>query len=219
MQKHAITIVHASPASIAPLNNYYPKAEPALEITNLFDDGVMRLFRKDRHEIAKQRLADMIATGRELYDAEVALLACSAVTSESMRDLRANSRIPLVKIDEPMARLAVQTGSRIGVIVTFPPTQSVTRNLLEEAADGKQLQVVEELVPEALEALIAGDQPTHDKLMTSAAERLAEQQVDAIVLAQVSMANLVGPLKERTGLPVFSSLETSLVEVRRVLGI
>ena len=55
--------------------------------------------------------------------------------------------------------------------------------------------------------------------MLTAADDLAAQGVDAIVLAQVSMAHLAAPLKERTRLPVLSSLETSLVEVRRILSV
>jgi Asp/Glu/hydantoin racemase len=219
MAKRKITLIHASQASLAPLNGYYPKEAPELDITNLLDDGVMKLFRSGEMRIATRRLADMIATGRDVYGADLALLSCSAVTRPALEELRAGAGIPLLKIDGPMARLAVTAGRRIGVIVTFPPTQAVTRELLEDAAAGKPLEIVDELIPEAVEAILAGDQATHDQLLTAAAGRLAEKQVDAIVLAQVSMAHLVPVLKERTRLPVFSSLETSLVEVRRMLGI
>lgn len=217
--KRNITLIHASRASIAPLNGYYPKEAPELEITNLLDDGVMKLFRAGEMQLATERLADMIATGRDVYGAELALLSCSAVTRPALEQLRAGSVIPLLKIDEPMTRLAVDAGSRIGVIVTFPPTQAVTHQLLNDAAADKPLDLVDALIPEAVEAILAGDQATHDRLLTAAAADLAAQGVDAIVLAQVSMAHLVAPLKERTRLPVFSSLETSLVEVRRILSI
>lgn len=219
MAKRKFTLIHASRASIAPLNGYYPKEAPQLEITNLLDDGVMKLFRTGEMQLATERLADMIATGRDTYGAELALLSCSAVTQSALEKLRAGARIPLLKIDEPMTRLAVDAGSRIGVIVTFPPTQAVAHQLLKDAAAGKPLDLIDALIPEAAEAILAGDQATHDRLLTAAADDLAAQGVDAIVLAQVSMAHLAAPLKERTRLPVLSSLETSLVEVRRILSI
>lgn len=219
MAKRKITLIHASRASIAPLNGYYPKEAPQLEITNLLDDGVMKLFRTSAMQLATERLADMIATGRDTYGAELALLSCSAVTRPALEELRAGARIPLLKIDEPMTRLAVEAGKRIGVIVTFPPTQAVTHQLLKDAAEGKAIEIIDRLEPAAGEAILAGDQATHDRLLTTAADDLAARGVDAIVLAQVSMAHLVGPLKERTGLAVFSSLETSLIEVRRILGV
>ena len=55
-------------------------------------------------------------------------------------------------------------------------------------------------------------------MLIGAAQRLALEQVQGIVLAQASMAHLVPEMKSCTGLPVFSSLETSLVEVRKALG-
>ncbi len=219
MPKRNITLIHASRASLAPLNDYYPRHAPELQITNLLDDGIMRLFQSGEIAAATRRLAEMIATGRDTYGAELAVLCCSAVTPAALAELRAGARIPLLKIDEPMARRAIQAGQRIGVIVSFPPTLPVTRRLLEDAAAGRPLEVLEELLPKAVEALLAGDRATHDRLLADAALRLAARRVDAIVLAQVSMAHLVDPLRHQTGLPVFSSLETSLVEVGRILGI
>ena len=214
-----ITLIHASRASVAPLNSYYPKHAPELQITNLLDDGVMRLFASGGMDVAKRRLAEMIAVGRDTYGAELALLSCSAAPRPVMEELRAAAGIPVLKIDEPMARLAVQSGTRIGVIVTFPPTQAITHALLRDAAAeaGNSIEMVDELAPKAVEALLAGDAATHDRLLAEAAGRLATQKVDAIVLAQVSMAHLAPGLKQRTGLPVLSSLETSLVEVRQRL--
>jgi Asp/Glu/hydantoin racemase len=215
-----IVLIHASRAAVEPLMKYYPREAPELEITNLLDDGVMRLFTSDSMPRAQRRLQEMVTVGRDIYAAELALLTCSAVPRPVMAELRSSARIPLLKIDEPMARLAVRAGTRIGLIVTFPPTQSSTHKLLADAASeaGTQLEIVDELAPKALEALLAGDQSKHDTLMLAAADRLATKQVQAIVLAQVSMAHLVPRMKERLALPVFSSLETSLAAVRELLG-
>jgi Asp/Glu/hydantoin racemase len=219
--KRRIVLIHASRASLDPLMSYYPRAAPELEITNLLDDGLMRLFARDAAEAATDRLAGMIGAGRDVHGAELALLCCSAVTRPMLGSLRAGAGIPVLKIDEPMAQAAVRAGGRIGLIVSFPPTLAITRALVEEAAREADagIGIDAELLPEAVEALLAGDRPTHDRLLLDAAGRLQSRGAEVIVLAQVSMAHLVEPARARTGLAVFSSLETSLVAVRRALGI
>jgi Asp/Glu/hydantoin racemase len=211
-----VVFVHASRAAVEPLMRYYPKEAPDLEITNLLDDGVMRLFRGGGMDKAKVRLAEMIRTGREVYAAEASLLTCSAVPTPVLAELRALAGIPLVKIDVPMTRLAVRAARRIGIVVTFPPTVESTRALLLEASPGVELSV--KLVPEALDRLLAGDAAAHDEMLLDAGAALADGEAEALVLAQVSMAHLVAPMRARTGRPVFSSLETSLAALREALG-
>jgi Asp/Glu/hydantoin racemase len=220
MGRRKITVIHASRVSIEPLNGYYPKEMPELEITNLLDDGIMGLFSAGDMPVAMRRLRDMISVGHEVYGAELAMLACSAVPRSDLEELRAAASIPVLKIDEPMAHNAVRTGRRIGVIVTFPPTQNITHALLTEAAaeEGIEIRMSDELVPEALHAVLSGDRASHARLLTAAAERLVGCGVEAIVLPQVSMAHLVPVLRQQTGLPIFSSLETSLAELRQKLA-
>jgi Asp/Glu/hydantoin racemase len=127
----------------------------------------------------------------------------------------------VLKIDIPMTRLAVKEGSPVGVIVTFPPTQAITRTLLEDAAleAGQDIEMEFEIEPRAVEAILAGDRDTHDRLLLEAGKRLGRKGVRSVVLAQVSMAHLVEPLRELLGIPVFSSLETSLVAVKQEFGL
>jgi Asp/Glu/hydantoin racemase len=152
------------------------------------------------------------------YGAEAALLTCSAVPPGALEKLRQSAVIPLIKIDEPMARLAVTAGKRIGVLSTFPSTAETTRDLLLAAASdaGVRIELVEELAAEALEALLAGDEQTHDRLFFEACERF-RGRADALVLAQVSMARLAEETGRRLGIPVFHSLASSLEAVKELL--
>ena len=111
-----------------------------------------------------------------------------------------------------MAQLAAACGKRIGVLATFPATLATTRNLLEEAEPG--IAVVWELEENALKALLAGDRDRHDELFLAAARRLAKRDVEAVVMAQVSMARLQPEVERIVRIPVFNSLETSLAAVR-----
>jgi Asp/Glu/hydantoin racemase len=127
--------------------------------------------------------------------------------------------MPVLKIDDPMAQRAVQTGSRIGVAVTFAPTQEPTRRLLTEAAAAAQRKVDLdiEMIPGAYDALLTNDFETHDRLLIEACERLASRHPDALVLAQVSMARAEDRIRQRVGIPVYSSLSTSLEALRKLL--
>ena len=199
--------VHAARPSLDPIMNFYPRHWPELRITNLLDDGVMGLFAAADWDPAHARLLEMIRTGHAVYGAQVALVSCSAVAAP----------IPVLKIDEPMAAMAVAAARRVGLLVTFPPTLSISEKLIQSAAGSHPVELVSELLPSAIAALLAGDRAEHDAQLTAAADRLAGQGIGALVLAQVSMGPLVPALQARLGIPVFSSLETSMVALRQLL--
>jgi Asp/Glu/hydantoin racemase len=217
--KRQIAFIHTSPAAIAPLAQFYGEAAPELEITNLLDDGILRFFRLQDQQAAEERLTELIKIARNSYGAEVALVTCSSVSSEMRERLRRRFDFQVLKIDDPMARRAVMVSRRIGVAVTFPPTVEMTGKLLREAAAeaGRAVEIITEVAPEAYHALLAGDQQKHDELLLTLINRLDEQNVDAIVLAQVSMARIFPQLSKRLKAPVLTSLHTSLDAVRQAL--
>ena len=220
MPERKVALIHTSPAALGPVAQFYGEAAPELELTNLLDDGQLRLLAAGERVTALRRLGEMIAAARDTHGAELALITCSSVTTEMAAELRARLGIPILKIDYPMARLAVRTGRRIGVAATFPPTLVPTGSLLLAAAAeaGAEIELVKEVVPEAYQALLAGDHGRHDELLLGAIERLEGQGADAIVLAQVSMARILPRLEGRARVPVFSSLHTSLDAIRAELA-
>jgi Asp/Glu/hydantoin racemase len=217
--KRNIAFIHTSPAAIGPLMQFYSEAAPELQITNLLDDGLLRLLASKNITQAQRRLGAMIEAARETYRAELAMITCSSVSKEMAGELSRTIDIPILKIDSPLARKAVETGRRIGVAVTFPPTLETTSNLLRDAAaeSGTAIEIIPEIVPDAYDALLAGDHKKHDDLLMAAIKRLDERKVDAIVLAQVSMARILPQLAGRARAPVLSSLSTSLMAIREVL--
>lgn len=217
--KRRISFLHTSPAAIPPLMQFYNQAASDLEITNILEDGLLRFFTAGDWSAAENRLHEMLGAARDTYHAEAAMITCSAVPRSMLAPLQERARIPVFKIDGPMARRAVKAGNRIGVAVTFPPTAELTRNLLlETAADmGKPIELVLEVVPAAYDALLVGNAEDHDRLLLAGIDRLAQQNVDTIVLAQVSMARVQPCLEVRLSIPVFSSLNTSLAAIREAL--
>jgi Asp/Glu/hydantoin racemase len=220
LMKTPIAFLHTSPAAIPPLMKYYTAEAPDIEITNQLDDGLLRLFAQGDEARAESRLRDMLIAAREVYGARVAMITCSAVTRTVMQNLLPSANIPLFKIDDPMADAAVRAGRRLGVAVTFAPTLATTTALLERAA--AQAQTTVELQPlvvqGAYDALLSGQPELHDELLLKGADQLAAMGVDAIVLAQVSMARILPALEGRVNVPVFSSLPLSLQRVREILN-
>ncbi|HEX8351717.1 MAG TPA: aspartate/glutamate racemase family protein [Pyrinomonadaceae bacterium] len=216
MEKRKVAFVHTSPAAIGPLMQFYAEAAPELEVTNLLDDGLLRLLAAGDHDTAQGRLTDMVKTAAETYGAEAAMITCSSVSKEMAAGVSERFGFPVLKIDYPMARMAARAGGRVGVAATFPPTLRPTRKLLSDAAEevGAAIEIVEEVAEGAYDALLSNDAERHDELLLDAVSRLEARGVSVIVLAQVSMARVLPKLAGRTGVPVLSSLHTSLEAIR-----
>jgi Asp/Glu/hydantoin racemase len=216
ISKRKVAFIHTSPAAIGPLMQFYNESAPELEITNLLDDGLLRLLAAKDTLTAQGRLSEMIKAATVTYGSELAMITCSSVSKEMVEQLADDFEQPILKIDYPMARQAVRAGQRIGVAATFPPTIVPTCKLLKDAAAeaGTTIEIIQEISPDAYTALLANDVSTHDELLLAAIERLEKQDVAAIILAQVSMARILPHLNGRVKVPVLSSLHTSLEALR-----
>jgi Asp/Glu/hydantoin racemase len=212
-----IALVHASRASVDPVTQHYNQTAPQLRTVNMLDDAVMTMLAELDLGRAVRRLSEMVELARIEYDARVAVVTCSAVSRNGMRELRGSSKIPILKIDEPMTRRAAAAGRRIGIVATFPATVATTVELLHAAALAP-IQTTHVLAAEALQALLRGDTQAHDRLLLEAASQVEREGIDALVLAQVSMARLEPQVRAHSKVPVFSSLTTSLEEVLALLA-
>jgi len=222
MNRSRAVIIHASRAAVDCVAEYYAAQAPEIELTHLLDDGVMRMLRSEDWPNAIRRLAAMASTAHSEYGSTCGVLTCSALPPKALDELKERAPIPLFKIDEPMARLAVRapTGSvpQIGVVSTFPATQRTTHELLvaEARRAGVQISIAEEMNPAPLEALLAGDRAAHDRLFLETCGRFAQTDIRVLVLAQVSMARLAPAVRERLSIPVLESLSTSLDLLRHL---
>ena len=213
-----VVFLHAAVPAIQPLAEYCKTHAPELNIVNLLDDGIQRHFQAADDDAVFARLYEMLRTGIDDYGAQAALVTCSAASLAVMDRLSGAVSIPVIKIDVPMAHAAVQAARRVGILVSFAPTQPVTISILEEMArrQGREVTLIPRLVPDVLRLLNGGDKASHDHLMTEAAQALVAEGAEALVLAQVSMAHLGAPLETLLQIPVFESLSTSIAAVRSV---
>ncbi|MBI3684611.1 MAG: hypothetical protein HY235_29930 [Acidobacteria bacterium] len=217
--RRRVAFIHTSPAAIPPLADFYQANAPDLEITNLLDDGLLRFFARQEEVMAETRLQDMVCTARDAYSSELAMVTCSAVSRALIRRIAEATDLPIVKIDDVLAQQAVEAGVRLGVVVTFPPTHAAISRLLREMAAERDrtVELTIRVLPEAYEALLGGKTERHDQLLLAAVEELGRLPLDAIVLAQVSMARLLNMLPP-VPVPVLSSLPASLTAIRAALN-
>jgi Asp/Glu/hydantoin racemase len=152
-----------------------------------------------------RRLIGHLASAQEA-GVDLVMVTCSSVgpavdLGQSIID------IPVFRVDQPMADLAVQMGTKIGVAATLSTTLEPTAALIERRAvvAGKDVQVISKLCEGAFDAVISGDTATHDKIVATGLRELVEQS-DVCVLAQASMARVVQSLSEEDRcIPILSS--------------
>lgn len=155
--------------------------------------------------ITARRLLGYLVSAQEA-GANLAMVTCSSV-GPAAEWSRCFVDIPVYRVDEAMAELAVRTGSRIGVAATLSTTMNPTTELVRSkaAAIGKDIELTSKLCEGAFEAVISGDTARHDALVSEGLRELMKQS-DVIVLAQASMARVVDALPEtEKRVPILSS--------------
>jgi Asp/Glu/hydantoin racemase len=185
-----------------PAWNHHAIVEEELLRCTLRDGEVSQATRQDlmrQVSAALERCADAI------------VVTCSTL-GEATDSLVPLCPVPLFRIDEGMARAAVERGRRLGVLATLATTLGPTRRLLEREAGraGAACTVTERLCAGAFESLAGGDRAEHDRRVIDGARALAAS-VDVIVLAQASMARALAGTD--TGTPCLTSPELGMAHV------
>jgi Asp/Glu/hydantoin racemase len=130
------------------------------------------------------------------------LVSCSSI-GEAATAAQDFVSIPVLRIDTPMAELAVASGDRIGVLATVVATLGPTTRLVQDAAkkQNKKPTITARKVDGAFDALRAGDRAMHDSLVLAAFSELAAES-DVVVLAQASMARVIEQTQGQPGGPI-----------------
>ncbi|HTJ94050.1 MAG TPA: aspartate/glutamate racemase family protein [Pararobbsia sp.] len=212
-----IVVVHTGPVTVQPLKDQFKEQLPDARVINIVDDSLLNDVRTAGHltsEVTSRLFSYM--SNAQAMGADIILNACSSV-GEATDVLRSMIRTPIVKVDESMAEQASRIGSRIGVVATVKTTLEPTTRLIQKKAAefARSITVTERIAEGAFDALLAGDSQKHDEILTRTITDLMNE-VDVVVLAQVSMARLV-PLLGATRVPVLSSPRSGVEAVRREL--
>ena len=197
MSQKTLGLIHTSATLVPVFQQLCNQHLPDVQVFNIVDDSLIKNVIKNgelKPETAR-RVVDYAASA-EAAGADFILYTCSSIGA-AVETAATLSKVPVLRVDQPMADKAVQTGSRIGVIATLPTTLNPTTDLVKRraAVAGKDVKVVSKLCEGAFDALMSGDAATHDKMVAAALKELSSQ-VDVIVLAQASMARVVDTLDE-----------------------
>ena len=147
----------------------------------------------------------LYAKAAQITGADLIVNSCSTV-GEVAEIYQQDVSIPVMRIEEPMCREALQYGSRFAVIGTVETSMGPVARLLERLGreEGKQVETQLFVQQEAWDALVAGDPARHNEILLQNLRSLDEQGFDAIVMSQVSMRALLPALGE-TKTPVLCS--------------
>ena len=218
-QKKTIGIIHASHLTIRAMQPFLERYIPDVEVMHLCDDTIQRdniaagvgVIPKRNYVRFAQYAHNLEESGVELI-----LLACSTF-NYAAELARPMINIPIMQIDRAMMELAVDKGSRVGMIATLSTTVPSSERLLRivAAEKNKPVEITTVLRPEAFEAISKGDSETHNKILLEEIDKLSGK-VDSIVLAQLSMSALE-PYLGKTAVPVYNSGTTGFDAIRQKL--
>ena len=200
------------------MNEIFMELMPDVRRINIVDDSLLSDVIAVGHitPAVTKRMCKYVQAAEEA-GADAILSLCSSLgpTIDIARPL---VKIPVIKIDDPMAEEAARSANRIGVIATLPTTLRPTVDLIhsKSSAMRKECQIQPVLVEGAFQILMSGGRERHDRMVAEAARKLANQ-VELIVLAQASMTRLVLSLSQETGLRVLSSPRLAIEYTRKIL--
>ena len=219
MTAKKLALLHTSPVLTPLFASLCAKWMPEVKIFHMVDESLIKstIEAGKLQKVTIRRLIGQVGSGFD-GGADAVLVTCSSI-GPGVEIAQTVFDRPVIRVDEAMARKAVEEGQRIGVIATLSttlaPTSALVRRKAQEA--GKQVDVVECLCDGAFEAVMAGDTATHDRIVADAlTNRL--RGVDVIVLAQASMARVLEGLPPgAVKAPVFASPELGVKAAREVL--
>lgn len=146
--------------------------------------------------------------------ADIVYNICSSVgdVADAAQAAFAAMGLPLVRIDEEMAREAIRTGRRIGVLATLQSTLQPTKRLILRCA--REMGVEVELVDALADGAFGLSANELINVLKKKASDIVEQ-VDCILFAQGSMASCERAIAEATEKPVLSSPRFGALALKR----
>lgn len=214
MKRRRIALIHAVTVAMDPVQEAFATDWPEAEIVNLLDDSLSP--DRARDEDLTQEMHDRIAMLADYalrIGSDGILYTCSAFGAaiEAVAD---RSHIPVLTPNEAMFEQALQSGSRIGMLATFPPSVAGMEEEFRSAAkrSGVNAQIQTQLVPDAMAALKAGDAAQHNNLLAERAADLAGS--DVIMLAHFSTSRAAKAVQGAVACPVLTSPGAAVAKLR-----
>jgi len=207
MKDKTLGIIHTSATLVPVFQELCNEYLPGVKVFNIVDDSLIKnvITHGELNAETARRVVNYVGSA-ETAGADYILVTCSSIGA-AVETAAGLTNVPVLRVDQPMADIAIQTGKRIGVIATLPTTLNPTADLVKRraAAAGKEIELTSKLCEGAFEALMSGNAALHDEMVAKALNALSKQ-VDVILLAQASMARVVDTLSdEEKVVPIIAS--------------
>ena len=167
-------LVHTSATLVPMFAELCSKYLPHVKTFNIVDDSLIKntIACGELTPETSRRVVNYAGSAQDA-GADFILFTCSSI-GPAVEAAAALTKVPVLRVDQPMADKAVQTGKRIGVIATLSTTLEPTSDLVKRraAAAGKEIVLVSRLCEGAFDALMSGDAATHDKKVGDALKQL-----------------------------------------------
>jgi hypothetical protein len=217
----ALILVHTAQSNVEVFSGLLAELAPEVPARHLLHQELLDESLAAGEFTPELRRRTAAAMHEAAGDAGLVLCTCSTI-GPGADDAAAESSVPILRIDRPMAEKAVAMAQHIAVTATFQTTLGPTLELLEAAALAADREV--ELEPfvfnEARTAWAEGDLEGYLDAIARGLG-LAAEEAELIVLAQASMAAALESCPD-LGVPVLSSprlgLEAALAAWRAVAG-
>ncbi|MGJ3260993.1 MAG: aspartate/glutamate racemase family protein [Rhodospirillales bacterium] len=206
-----ISLIHATPVAVEPVVGAFRALWPDADVYNMLEDSLAPdLDRAGKLDEAMTERFLRLGRYAADCDADGILFTCSAFGACIEAVARDLKPMPVLKPNEAMFEEALGAGTRVGMIATFQPSvPSMEREFREMAAGaGSGAELTAVCVPDAMQALLAGDAETHNRLIADAVGEVGE--VDVLLLAQFSMAQARDAVAARTAVPILTSPESAV---------
>lgn len=217
--KKTVGLIHSVFVMVDPLKKLFSEIMPEVRLINIVDDSILPEV-INNGKITKniiRRVCNYI-TILDKQGVDIILSVCTTM-SEVMDVGKLMVDTPILKIDEPMAEKALSIGNSFGVVATFQPTLEPSVSFLyKKAAEvNKQVNVKSIFCHGAFDELLDGNKDKHDRIVTEYVNKNSNE-VDVIILAQGSMAEIQTLLSNKINKPVLASPELAVRRIKNILS-
>jgi len=212
-----IALIHATPVAMDPINQAFLAGWPEAERLNILDESLA----SDRAKTPELD-ASMFERFRLLTEyarrigANGILFTCSAF-GEAIDAAAKAADIPVLKPNEAMFDAALSAGTLIGMVATFAPSVASMEQEFRVAAAsaGSKATLRAQVAAGAMDALRAGDEATHNRLVAETAKALGS--CDAILLAHFSTARALEAARAAVGRPVLTAPHAAMERLKALV--
>lgn len=220
-----IMLIHAIVEAMSPIREALGTAWPECKSFDLLESSLAPDLAAEGGSVSPamiQRfctLGDYAASvGPGGQKADAILFTCSAF-GPAIDAVKARLQIPVLKPNEAAFAEALSAGTRIGLVVTFPPSLAPMLDELHamhKERGGAPIEVTTKVVPEAFAAMKAGNFAEHDRLLVEAIA--AMPALDAVVLGQFSMARAADAVRAKAKSPILTTPGSAVTALKKMLA-